>query len=62
MLKRFAKVTVNNRTIFQERLQIPCINKVKNIKDRESWMTLIFHYLKYRRLSNDKKKVRKVEC
>ena len=57
-----AKVTVDNRTIIQQTLEIPCTDKVMNIKEKESWMTLIITFFSRSKLPNDKKEVRKVEC
>ena len=51
-----AKATVNNRTIIQETIQIPYINKVMNVEEKESWMTLIICYLKQGELLMTKKK------
>ena len=52
------KAAINNRTIIQEALLAPYIDKVMNVEERESWMTLIIHYLKWGKLPNDKKDAR----
>ena len=55
------KEVVNNRTIIQETLQIPYINKIMNIEEKQSWMTPIITFLKWEKLVDDKKEVRKVD-
>ena len=47
--------------IFQETLQIPCIDEVMNIEEKKSWITPIIHFLKWENLPNDKKEARKIE-
>ena len=49
-----AKAAVNNKTIIQEILQTPYINKLMIIKERESWMSSIVNYLKRAILPSDK--------
>ena len=56
-----AKVVINNRTIIQETLQIPCTNKVMNGEERELWMLLTMNFLKWGKLSSDKKEARMIE-
>ena len=49
-----AKAVMNNMMIIQETLQIPYIDKVMSIKEMESWIMSIIHYLKQGKLLNDK--------
>ena len=55
------KATINNKTIIQEMLQIPCTDRVMNVEERVSWMTPIVQYLKIDMLPSNKKETKKVE-
>ena len=48
--------------IIQKAHSIPFIDKLLNVEQNESWMTLIISFLQQRTLLNDKKEAKNVEC
>ena len=56
-----AKAAVNNRTIIQEMLPTPCVEKIMCLETESTWMTPILHYLKTGSLPQSKQEAKKIE-